>query len=95
MRGRVLKSQALVQIRRASILFRKDIAAAEDPVETAKKLSKEYYDKYVQPYRAASLRHINDIIEPNQTRPVLIRSLEFLKDKREERPDRKHGNIPL
>ncbi len=79
----------------ASILFRKDIAAAEDPVETAKKLSKEYYDKYVQPYRAASLRHINDIIEPNQTRPVLIRSLELLKDKREERPDRKHGNIPL
>lgn len=79
----------------ASIIFRKEIATADNPGETAERLSKEYYDKYVQPYRAASLRHINDIIEPNQTRPVLIRSLALLKDKRESRPDRKHGNIPL
>lgn len=79
----------------ASVIFRKEIASADNPEKTAERLSKEYYDKYVQPYRAASLRHINDIIEPNQTRPVLIRSLELLKDKREKRPDRKHGNIPL
>lgn len=79
----------------ASIIFRKEIANAEDPKAEADRLSKIYYDKYVQAYRAASLRHINDIIEPSQTRPVLVRSLELLRGKREKRPDRKHGNIPL
>lgn len=79
----------------ASIIFRKEIAAASDPKEKASQLSEEYYRKYVQPYRAASLRHINDIIEPNETRKVVIQSLALLENKREERPDRKHGNIPL
>jgi acetyl-CoA carboxylase carboxyltransferase component len=79
----------------ASILFRKEIAEAQDPAATAARLTREYHDKYVQPYRAASLRHINDIIEPRVTRPTLIRSLEVLQGKSEIRPARKHGNIPL
>ena len=58
-------------------------------------LHQYYYDKYVAAYRAASLRHINDIIEPRDTRPVLIKSLGFLKGKKEVRPYKKHGNIPL
>ena len=79
----------------ASIIFRKEIAASENPAETAARLTQEYYDKFVQPYRAASLRHINDIIEPRTTRPTLIRSLALLEGKNEIRPFRKHGNIPL
>jgi len=58
-------------------------------------LFREYHEKYVDAHRAASLRHINDIIEPSATRPVLIKSLSLLKDKRQVRPKRKHGNIPL
>ena len=78
----------------ASIIFRKQIAEAEDEGEI-EALNKYYYDNYVNPYRAASLRHINDIIEPRETRPILIRSLGLLKGKRQVRPERKHGNIPL
>jgi len=78
----------------ASIIFRKEIANAKDENET-KELFQYYYDNYVNPYRAASLRHINDIIEPRETRPVLIRSLSLLQGKRKARPDKKHGNIPL
>ena len=78
----------------ASILFRREIAngAGEKEIET---LFRQYYDGYVEANRAASLRHINDIIEPNETRPVLTRSLAFLKEKRQIRPEKKHGNIPL
>jgi len=78
----------------ASILFRKELAQAKGQ-EQIEALQKDYYDQYVQPFRAASLRHINDIIEPNQTRKVLTQSLKFLHGKQETRPDKKHGNIPL
>lgn len=78
----------------ASILFRKEIASFKDEKEI-EILHQEYYDKYVQPYRAASLRHINDIIEPRKTRPVLIKSLTLLQGKRQIRPEKKHSNIPL
>lgn len=78
----------------ARILFRKQLAEAKGP-EEIDVLQQEYYEQYVQPYRAASLRHINDIIEPNQTRKVLIDSLKFLSGKEVSRPYKKHGNIPL
>ena len=78
----------------ASILFRKEIAAAKDEAEI-EALEKGYYEKYINPYRAASLRHINDIIEPRETRPVLIKSLELLRRKTQVRPEKRHGNIPL
>ena len=76
------------------ILFRKELAEAKDEREIAT-LHEDYYEKYVNPYRAASLRHINDIIEPRETRPVLVRSREILKGKKQIRPAKKHGNIPL
>ncbi|MDY6971755.1 MAG: acyl-CoA carboxylase subunit beta [Thermodesulfobacteriota bacterium] len=77
----------------ASIIFREEIASkSKGEIES---LHQEYYKKYVQPYRAASLRHINDIIEPRETRPVLAKSLRFLEGKRQVRPAKKHGNIPL
>jgi methylmalonyl-CoA decarboxylase subunit alpha len=78
----------------ASILFKREIAEAKDEKEV-EALHQYYYEQYVNPYRAASLRHINDIIEPRQTRLTLINSLMFLKGKRQIRPERKHGNIPL
>ena len=78
----------------ASILFRKEIAEAKDTHEIDA-LHQYYYDTYVNPYRAASLRHINDIIEPRETRPTLIKSLLILKGKKQARPEKKHGNIPL
>ena len=78
----------------ASILFKREIAKAKDEKEV-EALHQYYYEKYINPYRAASLRHINDIIEPKQTRPLLIKSLELLKGKTQIRPERKHGNIPL
>ena len=78
----------------ASILFRKEMAEAKNPGDV-EAVYQEYHDKYINPFRAASFRHINDIIEPCETRRVLIRSLLILKDKKELRPERKHGNIPL
>ncbi len=78
----------------ASILFRGQLAEAQGQ-EQIDALHQEYYEQYVQPYRAASLRHINDIIEPSQTRKVLIDSLKFLNGKEVARPAKKHGNIPL
>ncbi len=78
----------------ASIIFRKEIAEAKDKKEI-EALYQYYHEKYVDTHRAAALRHINDIIEPRETRPVLIKSLMLVKGKRKNRPKRKHGNIPL
>ncbi len=78
----------------ASILFRKEISEATDEKEI-KKIYDDYYESYVNPFRAASLRHINDIIEPSKTRAVLNSSLKLLTGKKQVRPTKKHGNIPL
>ncbi|MDP2645293.1 MAG: acyl-CoA carboxylase subunit beta [Desulfobacterales bacterium] len=78
----------------ASIIFRKEIAAAQDEKEI-EALYRNYIENYVDPYRAASLRHINDIIEPRETRSVLIKSFSILEGKKQVRPEKKHGNIPL
>ncbi len=55
----------------------------------------EYEEKFNNPYKAAARGFIDDVIEASRTRPLLIRSLELLKSKHEEKPVRKHGNIPL
>jgi len=78
----------------ASILFRQEIQSGADQ-ETIEALHRDYYDNYVRAYRAASLRHINDIIEPAETRSALCKSLALLKGKKQVRPQKKHGNIPL
>lgn len=78
----------------ASILFKKEMASAKSQ-EESDAISIDYYEKYVQPFRAASLRHINDVIEPKTTRVVLIKSLDLMNGKNEIRPAKKHGNIPL
>ena len=55
----------------------------------------EYTEKYANPYAAAERGYVDDVIEPRETRPKVIRALEMLKNKRESLPPKKHGNIPL
>ncbi len=78
-----------------NIIFRKAIAQSDKPDETRQKLVADYREKFANPYLAAARGYIDDVIDPSQTRPRLIRALEMLKDKTVINPPRKHGNIPL
>jgi len=78
-----------------NIIFRKEIAAAEDPEAERARLGEEYRAQVAHPYIAASRGYIDDIIEPRDTRPRLIEALETLQNKRDRNPPKKHGNIPL
>ncbi|MDR5694245.1 MAG: acyl-CoA carboxylase subunit beta [Armatimonadota bacterium] len=77
------------------IIFRKELQEAEDPEGLKAKLVKEYRDQFANPYVAASRGYLDDIIEPQETRPRLISALEMLQQKRDTNPRKKHGNIPL
>jgi propionyl-CoA carboxylase beta chain len=79
----------------ARIIHRKEIEKAVDPAAMEKQKAAEYEATFSNPYKAAARGFIDDVIEPSETRALLIRSLELLKTKHEERPARKHGNIPL
>jgi propionyl-CoA carboxylase beta chain len=77
------------------VLFRRQIAEAEDPAaETAAKEA-EYRERFAHPYIAAARGYVDDVIDPRETRPRLISALDMLRNKRDENPWRKHGNIPL
>ena len=78
-----------------NVLYRRELADAEDPDVLRAKLVQEYRDTFANPYVAASWGYVDDIIEPHQTRPRLINALEMLQNKRDENPPKKHGNIPL
>ncbi|MBV8170429.1 MAG: acyl-CoA carboxylase subunit beta [Candidatus Eremiobacteraeota bacterium] len=77
------------------IIFRDEIAKAKDPSRRADELVAEYVERFANPYVAAERGYIDDVIDPAQTRPVLINALQTLRTKRVPRPARKHGNIPL
>jgi acetyl-CoA carboxylase carboxyltransferase component len=77
-----------------NIIFRKEIAEAEDPQAERERLVQEYREKFAHPYVAASRGYIDDVIEPRETRPRLIEALETLQNKRDRNPPKKHGNIP-
>jgi len=79
----------------ANIIFRKEIANADDPIATRNEKIQEYRDKFANPYVAAARGYIDDVIEPDSTRPRIISALEMLASKRENRPAKKHGNIPV
>ncbi len=79
----------------ANIIHRKEIKAAENPDAKRKEKIQEYEALFSNPYRAANRGYIDAIIEPSQTRPRLIEALEIMCNKRELRPPKKHGNIPL
>jgi acetyl-CoA carboxylase carboxyltransferase component len=78
-----------------SILYRKEIQQAKSPEEYRKEKEREFEEKFSNPYYAASTGLVNAIIEPRNTRQELIRILEDLWAKREERPSKKHGNPPF
>ena len=78
-----------------NIIFRKEIIDSKDAKKTKDKLVSEYQDKFENPYIAAERGYIDEVIEPQETRPKLITALESLLNKRESRPPKKHGNIPL
>ncbi len=78
-----------------SIIFRKELAEAADPVQRKAELVAEYRDKFANPYVAAARGYLDDVIEPSLTRPRLINGLEMLSNKRDANPAKKHGNIPL
>ena len=78
-----------------NIVFRKEIKEAEDSKKRRLELIKEYREKFANPHVAASRLYVDDIIYPHETRPKIIQALEMLQNKREDRPMKKHGNIPL
>ena len=78
-----------------NIIFRKEIRDSEDPEKKHQELTKEYKEKFASPYVAAEMGYIDRVIFPKDTRKELIIALERYGSKREERPKRKHGNIPL
>ncbi len=78
----------------APIIFRRELADAENPDELLQEKVKEYRDEFANPYRAAEHLHIDDVIDPAETRPRLIAALEMAQGKEEERPARKHGVMP-
>jgi propionyl-CoA carboxylase beta chain len=77
------------------VIFRKEIQKAEDPQAKRQELIGRYEDEFANPYYAAERGFVDDVIEPADTRPKLIRALRMLHTKREQVPPRKHGNIPL
>ncbi len=78
-----------------NIIHRRELAAAEDPDERRRQLIDEYEDRFNNPFVAAERGLVDDVIEPRQTRPRLVRALDMLRTKRKTVPPRKHGNIPL
>jgi propionyl-CoA carboxylase beta chain len=78
-----------------NIVFRKELEQATDPAQRRAELIDDYKAQFANPYTAAERGYIDDVIEPRRTRPVLIDALETALTKRERRPPRKHGNVPL
>jgi len=78
-----------------NVVFKKEIDKAEDPAARREELIGEYQRKFANPYVAAERGFVDDVIEPAETRPRLVKSLRMLSTKRESVPARKHGNIPL
>lgn len=79
----------------ANVIYSREIQESADPESTRSEKIEEYRKKFANPYVAASKGMIDDVIDPRETRQRLKQSLEMLKGKRENRPVKKHGNIPL
>jgi acetyl-CoA carboxylase carboxyltransferase component len=77
------------------ILHRRELADAPDPGARRAELAAEYRERHLNPYGAAERGYVDDVIDPADTRAVLVRSLEMLRSKHEEPARRKHGNVPL
>ena len=78
-----------------NIVYRNEIKKSETPEETRQKLIQEFRDKFANPYVAAARGYVDDVIDPRETRPRIIRALQMLRNKEVSNPSKKHGNIPL
>ncbi len=78
-----------------SIVFRNELAKAKNADKARKELVQTYRDTFANPYKAAELGYVDEVILPEDTRPQLCRALQMLRNKRQDVPQRKHGNIPL
>jgi len=77
------------------IVYRRELQQAADPVARRSQLVAEYTERYANPYIAAERGFVDDVIDPAETRIKLVEGLRILSTKRQESPQRKHGNIPL
>ena len=77
------------------IIFKDQIQHANEPLKKEEELTQQYRDTFANPYRAAELGYIDEIIYPEDTRPRLIKALKLFQNKRKKNPPKKHGNIPL
>ncbi|MFN8523028.1 MAG: acyl-CoA carboxylase subunit beta [Chloroflexota bacterium] len=78
-----------------NVLYRQEIAAAEDPEATRARLTAEYRERFANPYAAAARGYLDEVILPRETRARLVSALETVRTKRDANPPKKHGNIPL
>src|SRR6266436_3629165 len=78
-----------------NIVFRKELTKAKNADKARKELVQTYRDTFANPYKAAELGYVDEVILPEDTRPQLCRALQMLRNKRQDVPQRKHGNIPL
>jgi propionyl-CoA carboxylase beta chain len=79
----------------ANVLYAKEISKAVDPVAKRAEIVADYNEKFANPYVAAGLGYVDEVILPRETRKKLVRALHLLETKRESMPPKKHGNIPL
>lgn len=79
----------------ANIVFKKEIEESKDPAEARQQKIEEYRENFANPYKAAARGYIDEVIEPRFTRQYIAQSLEMLRSKREDRPAKKHGNMPV
>jgi propionyl-CoA carboxylase beta chain len=79
----------------AEIIFRKEIASADDPAAMHKQKEDEYAEMFANPFRAAARGYVDEVIIPENTRMKLLRSFKLLENKAITLPKKKHGNIPL
>ena len=78
-----------------NIIFREQIKNADDPEAERAKLTESYQETFANPYRAAELGYIDEVIQPELTRIRMVQALEMLQNKRDYVPPKRHGNIPL
>jgi propionyl-CoA carboxylase beta chain len=78
-----------------NIVFRSELKDAADPVARRVELEADYRETFANPWKAAELGYIDEVILPEETRPKIINALEMLATKRDQNPPKKHGNVPL
>ncbi|MGB3260642.1 acyl-CoA carboxylase subunit beta [Paenisporosarcina sp.] len=79
----------------ANVIFSREIAQSDNPEQTRATKIEEYREKFANPYVAAARGMVDDVIDPRDTRIKLIQALDMMRNKKETRPAKKHGNIPL